>query len=255
MGSFLTPLHTLDNELIVEEESSYLDDGSAYHEEGVPFSTARRMPAVDGAVVVEADHSESPTTPSCVDEGCTEQDHHHEDDVQDPPKIQRSMPPTEIKVPINYNLAISILLGDGFHNFADGIFLGNAFLLCSRSVAYAIVGGTIYHELAQELADYFLLTTHVGLKPLVALTLNFVSGFSVMLGVVVILALPVSATATGCILAISAGVYVYIAASECLPRIELEIKNHWDRFSSMLCFTIGAVPIGLVLLSHGHCHA
>ena len=234
------------------------DDEESLHEgsvEGVPFSRSRRMPVAVEAMVAEVDHSESPTTPSCVDEGCTEKDHHHEDDNQNPPKIQSSMPPAEIKVPINYNLAILILLGDGFHNFADGIFLGTAFLLCSRSVAYGIVGGTIYHELAQELADYFLLTTHVGLKPWVALTLNFVSGLSVMLGVVVIFALDVSATATGCILAVSAGVYVYIAASECLPRIELEIKNHLDRFSSMLCFAMGAVPIGLVLLSHGHCEA
>jgi zinc transporter ZupT len=200
---------------------------------------------------MEADnsHATARTAPCCGEEGCTDENHHHEDDV----KISAKAP--KKKKPINYKLAISLILGDGFHNFADGIFLGNAFLLCSRSVAYAIVGGTIYHELAQELADYFLLTTHCGLKPPVALVLNFLSGLSVMLGVVVIFALPVDATATGCILAISAGVYVYIAASECMPRVEQEIKSYFDRFSSMLCFTLGAVPIGLVLLSHGHCEA
>jgi zinc transporter ZupT len=207
----------------------------------------------DGMVVGEVNSlATAHTTPCCADEGCNDEDHHHdEEDVRIPPKGR----PPKTKRPINYKLAISLILGDGFHNFADGIFLGNAFLLCSRSVAYAIVGATIYHELAQELADYFLLTTHCGLKPLSALCLNFLSGLSVVLGVVVIFALPIGATATGCILAISAGVYVYIAASECLPRIEQEIKGHFDRFSSMLCFTLGAVPIGLVLLSHGHCEA
>jgi len=108
--------------------------------------------------------------------------------------------------PINYKLATSILLGDFFHNFADGIFLGTAFLVCSNAVAYAIVAATIYHEMAQELADYFLLTTHVGLSPWKALTLNFCSGLSVMFGAIIILALNVSQMATGCILAISAGV-------------------------------------------------
>lgn len=121
--------------------------------------------------------------------------------VVDPPKDKK-------KKPINYKLASSILVGDAFHNFADGIFLGTAFSVCSNAVAYAILAATIYHELAQELADYFLLTTHVGLSPWVALALNFCSGLSVVLGVIIILALDVSQMATGCILAISAGVSV-----------------------------------------------
>jgi zinc transporter ZupT len=204
---------------------------------------------------MEGNQSEAPTTLSCVDDGCTDQDHHHEDIVPISTKGQASMPPTEIKKPINWNLAVLILLGDAVHNFADGIFLGTAFLLCSSSVAWGIAGATIYHELAQELADYFLLTTRVGLKPLLAFSLNVLSGLSVMLGVVVIFLVPVDDTATGCILSISAGLYVYIAASECVPGIELAIKNRCDRLSSMLCFTLGAVPIGLVLISHGHCHA
>lgn len=81
-------------------------------------------------------------------------------------------------------------------------------------MAYAIVAATIYHELAQELADYFLLTTHVGLKPWKALLLNFTSGLSVVLGAVLILALDISNMATGCILAISAGVSLFVVVCD-----------------------------------------
>jgi zinc transporter ZupT len=154
---------------------------------------------------------------------------------------------------INYRLATSLFLGDFFHNFADGIFLGTAFKLCERSVAIAVAVATIYHELAQELADYFLLTEHCGIPPVKALILNFLNGLSVVIGVIIILALDVSNMATGCILAVSAGVYVHVAASECIPRIEKELKTFKDRAISILCFFLGAVPIGLVLLNHGHC--
>jgi zinc transporter ZupT len=156
---------------------------------------------------------------------------------------------------INWGLASSILLGDAFHNFCDGLFIGNAFLLCSREVAYTIVATTIYHEFAQELADFALLVHHCGLGRVRALLLNFVSGLSVLIGALIILASDLSDQATGSILAISAGVYIYIAASECIPRIQAKRKTIKDTLIFVLCFATGAVPIGLVLLNHGHCEA
>jgi len=146
-----------------------------------------------------------------------------------PPHVVIDSPPqTKKKKPINYRLAASLLMGDFFHNFADGIFIGTAFTLCDRSVAIAIAAATLYHKLAQELADYFLLTEHCGLAPLKALVLNFLNKLSIVIDVIVILSLDVSNMAIGCILAVSAGVYVHIAASECLPRIEKELKCFKD---------------------------
>jgi zinc transporter ZupT len=154
---------------------------------------------------------------------------------------------------INWGLAMSILIGDGFHNFTDGIFLGNAFVLCSRDIAYTLVATTVYHELAQEIADFALLTHHCGMSTRQALTYNFLSGFSVMLGAVLIVALDLSDVLTGSLLSMSAGVYIYIAATECIPRIQAAQKSVADTMTFLLCFIIGAVPIGLVLLNHGHC--
>jgi zinc transporter ZupT len=154
---------------------------------------------------------------------------------------------------INWGLATSILVGDAFHNFTDGIFLGNAFVLCSRDIAYTLVATTVYHELAQEIADFALLTHHCGMSSRQALTYNFLSGFSVMFGAMIILALDLSEVVTGSLLSMSAGVYIYIAATECIPRIQAAHKNTADTLMFLLCFIIGAVPIGLVLLNHGHC--
>jgi zinc transporter ZupT len=156
---------------------------------------------------------------------------------------------------INWGLATSILLGDGFHNFVDGIFLGNAFVLCSRDIAYTMVATTIYHELAQEISDFFLFTHHCGMSTRQALTFNFLSGFSVMAGALLIVALELSEKLTGGLLSVSAGVYIYIAATECIPRIQAARKDANDTLVFLMCFIIGAVPIGLVLLNHGHCEA
>ena len=161
---------------------------------------------------------------------------------------------TRSRISPDYRLCCTILIGDGFHNFSDGVFIGAAFLLCSNSIAIAATASTVFHELSQEIADYILLTSVCGLSPLMALALNFVSGLSVMVGVVVVLSMDLSDESVGILLCLSAGVYFYITFTECAPRI-----NHFlvDSFTRMLSFTfwvIGIVPIGLVLLSHEHCH-
>jgi len=153
----------------------------------------------------------------------------------------------------NYRLAASILAGDFFHNFADGVFIGSAFLLCDRNLAIIVTATTVFHELSQELADYFLLTNQCGFSPMKALAFNFVSGFSVMLGLVVVFATDVSDTAIGVILAMSAGVYFYVALTECAPRINAYLTDTLRRATSFLFWVLGAVPIGLVLLNHTHC--
>ena len=159
----------------------------------------------------------------------------------------------QISINPDYRLASSVLVGDFFHNFADGIFIGTAFLLCSRSIAVTVTATSVFHELSQELADYFLLTNQCGLSPWKALALNFTSGLSIMLGVVVIMAMDVSEESVGVLLCMSAGVYFYIALTECAPRINHYIVDTHCRLLSFVFWSLGAVPIGLVLLNHEHC--
>lgn len=154
---------------------------------------------------------------------------------------------------INYKLLSSILIGDGFHNFGDGIFIGIGFMSCSRTIAYSILAATVYHELAQEIADFFLLTRQGGLSVTYALLLNFLSGLTITLGGIVILSLDLEKDTVGIILTVAAGVYVHIAGSECMPRIDAAVYSCMDKLTMVATFALGAVPIGLVLLNHEHC--
>ena len=134
------------------------------------------------------------------------------------------------------------------------LFVGVGFLLCSRDVALSILFITLYHEIAQELADFFILTKHAGLSAVHALALNFLSGLSVMLGGITVLAVKdLTSQAVGIILAIAAGVYIYIGASECIPRVDQQLHGWKDRVLGIVMFSVGAIPIGLALLNHQHC--
>ena len=175
------------------------------------------------------------------------------DDRSDGNKASVSHVPDEIRRRIDWPLCCSILIGDGFHNFADGIFIGTAFAVCNSSVAITIMAISVYHEIAQELADFFILTNHGGLTTTVALALNFLSGMTVMLGGIIGVAVNLSNQTIGVILGLAGGVYIQIAACECLPRVFQLYETKRDRFASILAFIFGTIPIGLVLLNHKHC--
>jgi len=154
---------------------------------------------------------------------------------------------------INYRLGASILIGDAFHNFADGLFIGAAFLGCSWATAISITAVSLFHEMAQELADFILLTRYVGLTIPKACLLNFVSGLSVCLGGITVLAAKPSDEAIGIILAFAGGVYTNIAACESMPRVERFMKDRNDRTLTFFSIILGTIPIGLILLDHKHC--
>jgi zinc transporter ZupT len=129
-------------------------------------------------------------------------------------------------------------------------------MLCSRDLAITISAATIYHEVAQEVADYFMLTRFCHIPPIKALGLNFVNGLSVLFGACLIVGIDdITNVAVGSILGVSGGVYIYIAVAECFPRAKLAQKTLKDKLMSLLAFVFGVIPIGLVLMNHGHCEA
>ena len=152
---------------------------------------------------------------------------------------------------VRHRFLLALIVGDFFHNFTDGIFIGAAFM-CNTSLAWKIVAVTVAHEIPQELSDFAILRTALGFSTPKALAYNVISGSSVMLGGVAIMTADISNLDTGMLLAYGAGNYIYCATvhmfSQGSKSIEVEIKK-------LLVFIIGAVAIGLILLDHEHCVA
>ncbi|CAD7962698.1 unnamed protein product [Amoebophrya sp. A120] len=158
-------------------------------------------------------------------------------------------------------LLVSVLLGDFFHNFADGIFIGAAFLTCSHTRGWIVALGAVLHEIAQEIADYLMLTGPGGLSPVKALGLNFCSGLSVMLGGVLALASDYDKVTIGLIVSFGGGTYAYLACVECMGRAvpptggvgAQKAADPVHALKMLGLFVLGAVLIGLALLQHEHC--
>lgn len=126
---------------------------------------------------------------------------------------------------------------DFFHNVTDGVFIGTAFILCSKDIAYTILATTIYHEIAQELADYVLLTHHCGFPIWLALIANATCGLSVIIGVVIIFAANLSNEGIGIILAIR-----YATCKEPCPLV----WNH--NLTALLLRTCYTAPVSTCTL-------
>ena len=115
----------------------------------------------------------------------------------------------------NYFLSIKplawlIMAGDSLHNFADGLALG-ASISQSLSLGISTTIALILHEIPHELGDFFILLS-TGMSWYVALAFNFVSALTAILGFFVGVAIGTSSeTANSWILALAAGIFIYIA--------------------------------------------
>lgn len=185
-----------------------------------------------------------------------------------------------------FRLLLAVLVGDFFHNFCDGIFIGAAFRSCGGAFGWTVALTTIFHELPQELADYFVLTRTLGFSVFTALLANGIMGLSVVFGGIAMAAESIDDYTVGMLLAFGAGQYIFVAGVELLgnshhhhhapaptaahthehaeeparpttPQSAAILRKQMavTRLLCLGCFIVGAVAVGLVLLDHDHCEA
>jgi zinc transporter ZupT len=156
---------------------------------------------------------------------------------------------------VNTSLVVSILIGDGFHNFCNGVFIGTAFETCGSNDAWVVAAATVFHELSQELASFLLLTKQGNLSAAAALGINCISGSMCLLGTAIVYGGDPDAAAVGCLLAYGAGTCIYIATVPIFPQIANNLITKREMAWHLVLFVLGAVCIGLVLLRYGGCAA
>jgi zinc and cadmium transporter len=111
-----------------------------------------------------------------------------------------------------------ILIGDGLHNFIDGIAIAVSFL-AGPEVGLTATLAVAVHEIPQEIADYAILIRG-GFTPRQALALNFLSGLTALVGVGAVFAVErFVEVQIAWFMTATAGMFVYIAASDLLPEL------------------------------------
>jgi zinc and cadmium transporter len=113
-------------------------------------------------------------------------------------------------------LGYLILLADGLHNLIGGLAVGGAFMVDIRLgiVTWMVAAA---HEVPQELGDFGILV-HSGWSPRKALTFNFVSALTFLVGG--LLAYTISGQwDVAFLVPFAAGNFVYIAAADLIPQV------------------------------------
>jgi len=162
---------------------------------------------------------------------------------------------TGVRKPVDLAVAAAVTCGDFVHNLVDGMVIGFAARACSSSVLWAVVAGGVAHEAPQEIADYIVLITKANLAWPKAMVLNVFAALPALVGAAIAYEAEVSDNLQGVLLAIGAGVYLFVAMTELAPFL-LEIRSPFVLSSATRLggFLIGATALGLVLLGHEHCH-
>ena len=110
------------------------------------------------------------------------------------------------------------LIGDGIHNFIDGITIAASFLI-SYSLGFATTLAVIFHEIPQELGDFGVLV-YGGFGKKKALTYNFISALTAFVGALItyFLASYIQGLAQF-LVPFAAGGFIYIAATDLMPEL------------------------------------
>ena len=142
------------------------------------------------------------------------------------------------------------LVGDGIHNFIDGLIIAASFL---ASVELGLITSlaVALHEIPQEIGDFGVLV-YGGIEKQKALFYNLITALTALVGGIVgFFLIPQMGEFQGYIIPIAAGGILYIAASDLVPELHKE-TNTWKTILAFSMFMVGIVLMWLVkVVMHG----
>lgn len=137
-----------------------------------------------------------------------------------------------------------ILIGDTLHNAIDGVAIGAAFVI-SPAVGIVTAIAVAAHEIPQEIGDFSILLKS-GMRRRKVLLWNALSSLATLITALYTFWLGSNAgLPLGAILGLSAGLFIYIAASDLIPTIHAEARGKFAKFSALLLI-LGILIVGVV---------
>ena len=146
-----------------------------------------------------------------------------------------------------HSFAAVNLVGDGLHNFIDGLIISASFIV-SVPLGVATTLAVALHEIPQEMSDFGVLM-HAGLTKTKALVYNYISAVFAVIGALLVFFLGNRIEFfVPMMLPFTAGGFIYIASSDLIPELhkETEVKKSVVQLAGIL---IGiAVMFGLLFI-------
>ena len=144
-------------------------------------------------------------------------------------------------------LAAINLIGDGIHNFIDGILIGTSYL-AGPTLGVSTTVAVLLHEVPQEFGDFGVLV-HSGLPVRKAVLLNLLAASSALLGTLLAIALGaiVQDAVLDIALPVTAGGFVYLASADLIPELQHDKSPRSIVLHSSL-LVAGIATMGLLTL-------
>lgn len=146
-----------------------------------------------------------------------------------------------------------VIVGDTLHNAIDGVAIGAAFLI-NPAAGIGTALAVAAHEIPQEIGDFSILLGK-GMRARNVILVNLVSALATVATALATYLLGDSLNFNPAFLiAIAAGFFIYIAASDIIPDIHEKPRREGNIQALMLL--IGVIVIGCIisLTPHGHYH-
>ncbi|CAN5159982.1 ZIP family metal transporter [soil metagenome] len=145
-----------------------------------------------------------------------------------------------------HRFAYMNLIGDGLHNFIDGLIIGSSYLV-SMPVGIASTVAIILHEIPQEIGDFGILI-HGGFSKKKAIIYNFLTGLTAIVGTVLALLISNSVSnMTHFLMPFAAGSFIYIAGADLIPELHKD-ESTKSGIIQTIAFVIGILVMMSLLL-------
>jgi zinc and cadmium transporter len=138
-----------------------------------------------------------------------------------------------------------ITFGDSVHNFIDGVAIAATFLVgIPLGIITSFAVGA--HEIPQEIGDFAIMLKR-GLKPKKVLLFNFFSALTAMAGAILTFFLgEIIHSVTYIFIAITAGFFIYISASDLIPEIHEKNRRSFAVIETGMLF-LGVITIYVLI--------
>jgi len=142
------------------------------------------------------------------------------------------------------------LIGDGIHNFIDGLVIGASFTV---NIHFGVITTLVivFHEIPQEIGDFGVLV-YGGMEKKKALLYNFISALTCVLGTAAGFYLSGRiGNFSAALLPFTAGGFIYIGACDLVPELHKEPQLKKSALA-MFAFICGILFILLARIVPGH---
>ncbi len=136
-----------------------------------------------------------------------------------------------------------VIIGDTLHNALDGIAIGAAFIV-SAPMGVVTAMAVAAHEIPQEIGDFGILLGK-GLKPKKVLIVNLASSLATVVAALIVFTVGSASESfpVASVIALTAGMFIYIAASDIIP--EIHEKPHATAMRQSVMLLTGVVLVAV----------